>query len=1174
MSTLGKAGSEIARALRRLRVPVASIDGRTELLSALGWTLPPGVNDVAIGAIDLADVLEKFDTLNRSSDAEENETLLMLERDAQLALAIGKFVQSLATLSAQVFNGLPADWLAATNIKAEFPKRLLDLVVLQYVESVSVPLFNLLKLAGIFVVTDVEADPAQFRSQHRHLELVLDRAGAIVSPSRDWAKEVYGWGTPQYDAALLVTNLRDMFTALGGAANLGTMARVMEEAIEGRPVPEADTNPMPLAGAQLFRSLLPDTAAGGLAVFGVRPSSPGGSDGGLGFTPFLVGTTEFSFPLYFSTDSWDLVFKIEGASVSGGLAAFVRAGSPMVLRQNLLGQSGALLQSGRIGAGIRFRPASGKINLLDLGDDSGFSVSEVELLVGGRAAGGSVEGFGELTLTGGLLTIGTGSADGFLTSLLGGKPLAIELDASVEFTQSGGLRFKGGAVLDVALAVQLDLGVVVIRNIHLRIGLSGEGLELETSAGIVGKFGPVTALVERVGLATDLKFQNGNVGPADLSLAFKPPSGVGIEVDAGAVRGGGFLYFDFAAGRYSGALELSVYAISVKAFGIIDTKLPDGSDGFSFVIVISAEFTPIQLGFGFTLLGVGGMLGINRSLNAEGLQSVVRSGSLDNILFPTDVAANAPAIINDLATIFPAAPGHYVFGPMAKLGWGTPTLIDAELGIILELPGPRLALLGVVNMALPTKEAALLSIHLAVAGLLDFPKKLLAIDASLYDSQVVGFPIRGDMAFRLAFGDEPNFALSVGGLHPTYQPPPGFPELSRVSIELGINGNPSLTASGYFALTSNTAQVGAALDLRASGAGIHLTGHLGFDALFVFSPFSFEASFSAGVRVSFHGAGFGIGLHGSIKGPTPWHVSARACVSVLFWDACLPVDISFGTNQRAELPPMDPWLGDSSSGDASNGVEGLQSAMGRAANWSGSFPKGAHPVVTLTEQASLAGTPIDPIGQATLRQKVLPLNFELTRFGIYKPVAHTHFKISSVIVGTATLSSPPAIKDKFAPALFKDMSDAEKIASQPYQSLDAGFTIDPDNVVFGEVPSHTITYDTEVIDDLGNSTLFLLSYALTDRHVTAMAARGPAGVAGIRQAGVQRFTDPTQGPKLSFVDDELYVVADACSALASGSFTEGIAVAQTTAQNALDQHLAAQPGDRGRYQVIPSYLAA
>src|SRR5262249_18525584 len=137
----------------------------------------------------------------------------------------------------------------------------------------------------------------------------------------------------------------------------------------------------------------------------------------------------------------------------------------------------------------------------------------------------------------------------------------------------------------------------------------------------------------------------GNLGPAHLSVSFKPPSGVGISVNAGPVSGGGFL--SFADPRYSGAAELSVYGIAVKPFGLLDTKLADGSPGYSFAIIISAEFTPIQLGFGFTLIGVGGMIGINRSLNDDGLSSAVRDGSLENVLFPHDPVHDAPTIIND-----------------------------------------------------------------------------------------------------------------------------------------------------------------------------------------------------------------------------------------------------------------------------------------------------------------------------------------------------------------------------------------------------------------------------------------------------------------------------------------------------------------------------------------------
>src|SRR5205807_1663880 len=163
---------------------------------------------------------------------------------------------------------------------------------------------------------------------------------------------------------------------------------------------------------------------------------------------------------------------------------------------------------------------------------------------------------------------------------------------------------------------------------------------------------------------------------------------------------------------------------------------------------------------------VGGIIGINRRIDADGLRSAVRTGSLEHLLFPHDVIHDAPQIIHDLEAVLPAADGHYVFGPMAKIGWGTPTIIEAELGIILELP--------------------------------------------------------------------------VGGFNPGFQPPPAFPALRRVTVDLGVSGNPSLTMQSYFAITSNSAQVGALAELRAHGGGIDLYGRVQFDAIVIFSPFSFE----------------------------------------------------------------------------------------------------------------------------------------------------------------------------------------------------------------------------------------------------------------------------------------------------------------------------------------------
>ena len=128
-------------------------------------------------------------------------------------------------------------------------------------------------------------------------------------------------------------------------------------------------------------------------------------------------------------------------------------------------------------------------------------------------------------------------------------------------------------------------------------------------------------------------------------------------------------------------MQLAVFSISVTAIALIDTKLPGGAKGFSFLVIITGEFPPIQLSFGFTLNGLGGIFGIERTLVIDALRDAVLHHSLDHILFAKDPIAHANEIISDLRAIFPPAQDEFVFGPMAKLGWGTPTLVDAELGM-------------------------------------------------------------------------------------------------------------------------------------------------------------------------------------------------------------------------------------------------------------------------------------------------------------------------------------------------------------------------------------------------------------------------------------------------------------------------------------------------------------
>src|SRR4029079_6308787 len=128
--------------------------------------------------------------------------------------------------------------------------------------------------------------------------------------------------------------------------------------------------------------------------------------------------------------------------------------------------------------------------------------------------------------------------------------------------------------------------------------------------------------------------------------------------------------------------------------------------GFSLLVILSVEFgTGLQLGLGFTLLAVGGLIGLNRTVNLQALIEGVRSGAINSVMFPKDIIANAPKIISDLRAFFPPREGTFLIGPMLKLGWGPPTLVSVALGVIVEIPG-NITILGVLKVAIPADDVA------------------------------------------------------------------------------------------------------------------------------------------------------------------------------------------------------------------------------------------------------------------------------------------------------------------------------------------------------------------------------------------------------------------------------------------------------------------------------------
>lgn len=706
------------------------------------------------------------------------------------------------------------------------------------------------------------------------------------------------------------------------------------------------------------------------------------------------------------------------------------------------------------------------------------------------------------------LIVAPGDGDGFLQEILPADGLRINFDLALGWSNQRGFYFRGSGGLEAELPLHLSVGPISIDSIHLAIRAEDEGIKNELAATVGLQVGPVKVVVEQIGIKANLTFpeEGGNLGEANLSVGFKPPKGAGLSIDGQVIVGGGYLSFNPQKEEYSGILQLEIAdRISVKAIGILTTRLPDGGKGYSLVAMIFAEnFAPIQLGFGFTLTGIGGLLAINRTFAEDVLRAGLKNNTLDSVMFPKDPVRNAPQIISNLNRVFPAARGHHLFGPMLQIAWGTPPLITANLAVVMEF-GARLRMLILAQIAaiLPSRENDLIRLQMDAVGILDFDQGTASLDASLHDSRLLKkFVLTGDMAMRLKWEGSPNFALAIGGLHPAFNPPPAFPKLERVAINLASGDNPRIRCEAYFALTSNTVQFGARAELYAAAAGFSINGDIGFDVLIQFDPFFFLAEFHAQLQLKRGSSNlFKVRVEGALSGPRPLHIKGKATFEILWWDVTIRIDKTLVEGAKPPLPaPIDV-------------LPRLKEALGNAGNWVSLLPSDQRQMVSLR---SITAGPTDvflhPLGSLTIKQNVVPLNLDISRFGQTTPAGARNFSITQVSLGTDNPPTRP-VKEFFAPAQFFEMSDDEKLSRPSFESMTAGISFTSNEFAFTTdandwLEVEAIQFETVIVDKRNEHTLrsdpkspYILSASLLDKQ----ARFGAAGNSDIRRSGKAKY---------------------------------------------------------------------
>jgi len=998
----------------------------------------------------------------------------------------------------QAFSGVAAPGLSAqafAQALAALPEELFNTLLTDYLADNAPLVLQILALLDVAGVQRIPAsgDPASRGLAYGRYVYDWERIGLLFDQPAAWAEQAYGWGV-DFDSEKFIFRLTRVIEYIGALADIndmsdGQVAAFMPHLIGSpvRPViayaPIVRVNTFSAAGDHDLNA----SGEFGIALFPVAGATDATrrSDGGIAVAPYSEGTVTQSVEL---TDSAELTLSGGIGAVGGVVFGFRPSGASVAAGIEELAFSGSF------SAEVMLAPPPGQQTIVFLGREN---ETRIEANAAVASLGGEISNAGsDFYLAGGVrnlkLVIDPGD-DGLLSALVSGPIEITAGDILIGWRYGRGVYFEGGSNLTVTIPLGIDLGPLSIDSVSLGLSL---GRPPSLTAAVTGALaiGPFYAYAEGIGVtATVVDDPHGMLGDRDLKFSFKPPTGYALSLDAAAISGGGLIAV--YEHEYRGALALKFETFGFSAFAVLDTRLPNGANGFSLAASIFGEFS-LPLGYGFFLTGVGGFIGVNRTIDTDAMREVLFEGRFNNLLFPADPIANAATILQDMAAILPPQVGQHLIGPVARIGWGAPTLIEVTLGVIITVGGHlRVLVVGSIGSNLPTKDTALVSLNLAFFGEIDFAAGTISFDGTLENSRVLTWTITGDGAFRTGWAPRLDHVASVGGLHPSYPRPANLPDLRRLAINFGTN-NPKITLSAYAAMTLNTVQFGARADLYAKGPKIWLVGRLAaegnvhFDALIYFNPFGFDTQLGGSLSLLVDGdvvAGLGFDLR--LRGPNTYKINGKVWVTVFGIDVDFHIDHEWGDGQS--LPPATV-----------DAVALLRDAVARKAFLEPVAAAGRGSGVALMSGVSASGA-IDPGGGARFVQRAIPLGIALAKVGEAQIVGASTLDLKA-FSGTTALSLTPR-QEEFVRGHFFALSEAERLRSPEFERFKAGFELSPDALVVdpAKAIAEAYAYEVIVLGDADDRTApapirthKALSQAFTDRWVAvnqARVARPPEG---------------------------------------------------------------------------------
>src|SRR5262249_3036849 len=140
----------------------------------------------------------------------------------------------------------------------------------------------------------------------------------------------------------------------------------------------------------------------------------------------------------------------------------------------------------------------------------------------------------------------------------------------------------------------------------------------------------------------------------------------------------------------------------------------------------------------------------------------------------------------------------------------------------------------------------------------------------------------------------------------------------------------------------------------------------------------------------------------------------------------------------------------------------LHDALARDEAWSGELGDGERPWVTTTTSDRLR---IHPFATLVVRQRAVPLDYDVTQIGNIPLAAPLRVAVVSVTVGGAP-AARATVTDVFAPGQFTQLPADERLRAPSFEALASGVRIGAGAQAAGPSVAASLDAETVVIDPL------------------------------------------------------------------------------------------------------------